>query len=242
MWDHVTLRVADLRASARFYDLVLSTLGIERTNTEDWIVEWGEFSISPADADKPPTRGLHIGFAAPTRDHVDAFWESAVEKGYPDDGAPGPRPQYTRDYYGGFVLDPDGNSVEAVHHGDLEGPGIIDHLWIRVADVEAAKAFYLAVAPHTGAELRNEVPGRAHFGNSRGSFSVLENGHVTENLHMAFAAADRDGVHAFHSAATGAGYRDNGGPGVRPEYHPGYYGAFALDPDGNNVEAVFHDR
>jgi catechol 2,3-dioxygenase-like lactoylglutathione lyase family enzyme len=116
MWDHVSLRVADLAASARFYDLVLGTLGIERTGTADWIVEWGEFSISPASEEKPPTRGLHIGFAAPSRDHVDAFWESAVEKGYRDDGHPGRRPEYGADYYGGFVLDPDGNNVEAVCH------------------------------------------------------------------------------------------------------------------------------
>jgi catechol 2,3-dioxygenase-like lactoylglutathione lyase family enzyme len=242
MWDHVTLRVADLAASARFYDLVLGTLGIERTGTADWIVEWGEFSISPASEEKPPTRGLHIGFAAPSRDHVDAFWESAVEKGYRDDGHPGRRPEYGADYYGGFVLDPDGNSVEAVHHGDLEGHGVIDHLWIRVADLGAAKAFYETLAPHTGAALRSEHPRRAHFGGAEGSFAVLEDGHVTEHLHMAFPARDREGVHAFHRTATEAGYRDNGAPGERPEYHGGYYGAFALDPDGNNVEAVFHDR
>jgi hypothetical protein len=58
---------------------------------------------------------------------------------------------------------------------------------------------------------------------------------------MAFPAADHAAVDAFHRTATGAGYRDNGGPGERPQYHPGYYGAFVLDPDGNNIEAVFHD-
>ena len=59
---------------------------------------------------------------------------------------------------------------------------------------------------------------------------------------MAFPAADQAAVEAFHRTAVDAGYRDNGAPGERPEYHPGYYGAFVLDPDGNNVEAVFHDR
>jgi predicted lactoylglutathione lyase len=243
MWDHVTLRVADFGASARFYDTVLATLGIERTSTADWIVEWGQFSISPADADKPPTRGLHIGFAAPSREHVDAFWETGIESGFRDDGHPGRRPEYGPDYYGGFLLDPDGNSAEAVHHEQTDGSDVIDHLWIRVADVEAAKAFYAAVASHTGAAPRDELPGRAHFGGDRASFAVVEgNGRVTEELHMASPGGDRDAVQAFHRDALAAGYRDNGGPGERPEYHEGYYGAFVLDPDGNNVEVVFHDR
>jgi catechol 2,3-dioxygenase-like lactoylglutathione lyase family enzyme len=65
---------------------------------------------------------------------------------------------------------------------------------------------------------------------------------VTVNLHLAFPAPDRATVDALHRAAVEAGFRDNGGPGERAEYHAGYYGAFVLDPDGNNVEAVFHDR
>jgi catechol 2,3-dioxygenase-like lactoylglutathione lyase family enzyme len=241
MWDHVTLRASDLEASTRFYDTVLRTLGVERTGTADWIVEWGQFSISPADEDHPPTRGLHIGFTAPSRDHVHAFWQAGVDAGHRDDGAPGPRPEYGPDYYGGFLLDPDGNSAEGVHHDRVPDRDLVDHLWIRVADLEAAKAFYAAIAPHTGAALTSEPPGRAHF-EGRGSFSVVADEPVTEHLHMAFPAADRAAVEAFHRAATGAGYRDNGGPGERPEYHPGYYGAFVLDPDGNNVESVFHDR
>jgi catechol 2,3-dioxygenase-like lactoylglutathione lyase family enzyme len=91
-----------------------------------------------------------------------------------------------------------------------------------------------------GRAARHEPEGRAHFA-GRGSFSVVD-GPPTENLHMAFPARDRTAVEAFHHTAVGAGYRDNGGPGERPQYHPGYYGAFVLDPDGNNVEVVFHDR
>ena len=62
---------------------------------------------------------------------------------------------------------------------------------------------------------------------------------MTSGLHLAFQAADREAVHRFHVAALAAGGRDNGAPGER-HYHPGYYGAFALDPDGNNIEAVYH--
>ena len=241
MWDHVTLRVADLAASARFYDRVLATLGVERTSTADWLIEWGQFSISPATDDKPVTRGLHIGFTAPSREHVDGFWEAGVEAGYRDDGHPGPRPEYGPDYYGGFLLDLDGNSAEAVHHDRVGDRDVIDHLWIRVADLDAAKAFYAAIAPHTGAALAHEPPGRGHFA-ARGSFSVVADGAPTEALHMAFPAPDRGAVAAFHRDALAAGYRDNGGPGERPDYHPGYYGAFVLDPDGNNIELVHHDR
>jgi catechol 2,3-dioxygenase-like lactoylglutathione lyase family enzyme len=241
MWDHVTLRTTDLDASARFYDIVLRTLGTERVATEDWLVDYDQFSLSPANDEKPVTRGLHIGFTAPTREHVHAFWQAGVDAGYRDDGEPGLRPEYGPDYYGGFLLDPDGNSAEAVHHDRAADRELIDHMWIRVADVAAAKAFYTAIAPHTGAALASETPGeRVQFA-GRGSFSVVA-GTPTEHLHMAFPAADRGAVEAFHRDAVGAGYRDNGPPGERPEYHPGYYGAFVLDPDGNNIELVFHDR
>jgi catechol 2,3-dioxygenase-like lactoylglutathione lyase family enzyme len=73
------------------------------------------------------------------------------------------------------------------------------------------------------------------------TFSLIL-GEPTENLHMAFPADENATVEAFHRAGMGAGYRDNGGPGERPIYHPGYYGAFVLDPDGNNVEVVNHNR
>jgi len=239
MWDHVGLRNTDFAASARFYSLVLDTLGAEQTAADDWIVEWDQFAISPDEDDKPATRGLHIGFSAPSCEHVDAFWQAGVDAGYRDDGAPGPRPEYMPDYYGAFLLDPDGNSAEAVHHGDVAESGVIDHLWIRVADVEAAKAFYVTIAGDAGFRLEGERPGWAHFAGAGGTFSLVP-GEPTKNLHMAFPAADRAAVDAFHRTATGAGYRDNGGPGERAQYHPGYYGAFVLDPDGNNIEAVFH--
>jgi predicted lactoylglutathione lyase len=76
-----------------------------------------------------------------------------------------------------------------------------------------------------------------------GDFSIAADGKpLTQDVHVAFAAKNRDEVDGFHRVALAAGYRDNGPPGERPIYHEGYYGAFVLDPDGNNVEAVFHDR
>jgi catechol 2,3-dioxygenase-like lactoylglutathione lyase family enzyme len=239
VFDHVTLRVADREASERFYDTVLRTLGIEKAHSDEVLAEWQEFSISPATAERLPTQRLHIGFRAPSRAQVDEFWRAGTAAGYRDDGAPGPRPQYAPDYYGGFLLDPDGNSAEAVHDGSA-GP-LIDHLWIRVADAAASRRFYLTVAPHAGFRLGDDTPDRVQVVGGGSSFSVVS-GTPTERLHMAFAAASNATVEAFHRSLTEAGHRDNGGPGERAVYHPGYYGAFVLDPDGNNVEVVNHNR
>jgi catechol 2,3-dioxygenase-like lactoylglutathione lyase family enzyme len=242
VFDHVTIRVADRVASERFYRRVLGTLGCEPNHADADFVEWEDLGILASDA---PTSGLHVGFAAPTRELVDAFWHAGVDAGYESDGEPGPRPQYGPDYYGAFLRDPDGNSAEAVSHATLRrGGGVIDHLWIRVADVPRAREFYAAVAPFAGFELRSEPadPPRARFSGGNGSFSVVRDGEPTRNLHLAFPATDDATVDAFHAALTSAGYLDNGAPGERPAYHPGYYGAFVLDPDGNNVELVCHHR
>ncbi|MBI5104985.1 MAG: VOC family protein [Solirubrobacterales bacterium] len=122
--------------------------------------------------------------------------------------------------------------------------GNLDHLWIRVADLEAATRFYATIAPHAGigAHRRLADPPRTLFPGTSGSFSVVEDGTPTAGLHLAFPAADDEAVRAFHRAALEAGYADNGAPGERPQYHPGYYAAFVRDPDGANVEVVNHHR
>jgi catechol 2,3-dioxygenase-like lactoylglutathione lyase family enzyme len=241
VFDHVTIRVSDRIASERFYDTVLPTLGIERTSSEEAYPEWEDFSLGQADESFPPTRSLHIGFAARSRADVDEFWRAGTAAGYRDDGEPGLRPEYGPTYYGAFLLDPDGNSAEGVQHETTDPEGTLDHLWIRVRDVGAARRFYALVAPFVGFRLTHDSPERAQFANASTSFSVLA-GTPTENLHMAFGTQDNAAVDAFHGALTEAGYRDNGPPGERPVYHPGYYGAYVLDPDGNNIELVNHNR
>jgi catechol 2,3-dioxygenase-like lactoylglutathione lyase family enzyme len=239
--DHVSIRVSDRAASERFYDSVLRPLSLSHKHSDEHYAEWNDFSIVPATAEMPVTRRLHIAFYAPTRELVDAFWRAGTEAGYRDDGAPGPRPQYSEDYYGAFLLDPDGNSAEAVNHGNVRDSGNIDHVWIRVADVAASKRFYEAVAPHGGFRLNSDKEDRAQFVSENDSFSVVA-GTPTENVHIAFAASENATVDEFHRALTDAGYRDHGPPGERPIYHAGYYGAFVLDPDGNNIEVVNHNR
>ena len=242
MFDHVTIRVSDRAASERFYETVLGTLGIEKTHSDEQWAEWADFSLTQADDEDPVTRRLHVAFVAPSRAAVDEFWRVGTDAGYQDEGEPGPRPQYREDYYGAFLLDPDGLSAEAVHHGAIREGGAIDHLWIRVGDVAAAKRFYETVAPFAGFRIRHDSPERAQFAGTSGSFSVVAGTPTTEHVHMAFPVADNETVAAFHRAATDAGYRDNGPPRERPIYHHGYFGAYVLDPDGNNVELVNHNR
>jgi catechol 2,3-dioxygenase-like lactoylglutathione lyase family enzyme len=241
VFDHVEIRVFDQDASRRFYATLLGA----PTFADDDLDEWGDFAIVPTDAGHPVSRNLHVAFAARSREDVDAFWQRGVDAGYRSDGEPGPRPVYTPDYYGGFLFDPDGNSVEAVHRpGRTESGPPIDHLWLRVSDLDASRRFYETVAPALALTV-----GDARFpdmfplaGQRRHAMFVHDDRPRTENVHLAFPVPTDEAVAEFHRLATAAGYRDNGGPGERPQYHAGYFGAFVLDPDGNNVEAVNHNR
>jgi catechol 2,3-dioxygenase-like lactoylglutathione lyase family enzyme len=166
-----------------------------------------------------------------------------TEAGYRSDGEPGPRTQYSESYYGAFILDPDGNSVEAVHH-DRVRPGQIDHLWLRTTDIAASKKFFDTIAPLVGIRLSIDQPEQTswRFNDDSGGFTFVADAKPTEHAHLAFGVTDRESVRRFHDCAIAAGYRDNGAPGERPQYHPGYYGAFVFDPNSHNVEAVFHVR
>ena len=245
MFDHVAIAVSDLAASERFYRTVLSALGVEPSHADAELVEWEDWDIGPADREHPVTRGLHVGFRAPTREAVDAFWQAGIDAGFRDDGAPGPRTIYGPDYYGGFLLDPDGNSAEAVHseRSSPVPPGRVDHLWIRVADLEASNGSTRRSRRTPGSAWATTSPGACSSPATDYSFSLIDDERpLTEHVHLAFPAGDDATVRAFHAAALAAGYEDHGGPGERPEYHPGYYGAFVLDPDGHNVEVVNHNR
>jgi catechol 2,3-dioxygenase-like lactoylglutathione lyase family enzyme len=241
VFDHLTIRASDRSASERFYDVVLPVVGLEKSYSDEHFAEWGDFSLLQASAESPVTKRLHIAFFAASRALVAEFWRAGTDAGYRDDGAPGLRPEYSDDYYGAFLLDPDGNSVEAVTHARTKPSGTIDHVWIRVADLAAAKSFYETIALYAGLRVGKETPERMQFRGEGGSFSLVR-GEPTEHLHLAFPADRNETVDAFHRAASAAGYRDNGAPGERPVYHDGYYGAFVLDPDGNNVEVVNHNR
>jgi catechol 2,3-dioxygenase-like lactoylglutathione lyase family enzyme len=236
VFDHVEIHVSDLAASRAFYR---EALGLPTADGE--LVEWGDFGIVAVDGEHPLSRNLHIAFGVETRDDVDAWWNRMTGAGYASDGEPGLRPEYTATYYGAFVLDPDGNSVEAVHH-HRSRTGEIDHIWLRTADVQACRRFYGTIAPSVDIELVGDQPDLVRWSDGEGSFTFVSGTARTENVHLAFGVADFDEVKRFHALALAAGYRDNGKPGERLQYHPGYFGAFVFDPDGHNVEAVFHSR
>ena len=126
---------------------------------------------------------------------------------------------------------------------------MLDHVGFAVADAERSRRFYERALAPLGITLimsvtpeQTEAGGTAHGFGSEGKpyFWIGDNERVGEGTHVAFAVETRAEVDAFHEAALAAGGRDHGAPGLRPHYHPNYYGAFVLDPDGNNIEAVCH--
>jgi len=196
MFARVTMGTTDREASARFYRTVLAALGHSPARDDPAQASWSDFALAAPGtrlADTGPgvgdldaiggvTRRLHLGFSAPSRAHVDAFWRAGVDAGYRSDGEPGPRPQYTPDYYGAFLLDPDGNSAEAVHRTGMRTDGTIDHLWIRVADLAVARPAYVAAAGAAGLRIRTDEPDHLQLvGPAGGSLSVVP-GPRTEHL------------------------------------------------------------
>jgi catechol 2,3-dioxygenase-like lactoylglutathione lyase family enzyme len=126
--------------------------------------------------------------------------------------------------------------TQELHRGRL-----IDHIQLVVSDLAASKRFYTATMNALRIPLGGEGDGYFWFDELFVSTADSEaaQGKLTGRHHLAFQAASREVVDAWHRAALDAGGRNNGDPGERP-YHPGYYAAFVLDPDGNNIEAVFH--
>ncbi|MEW6453417.1 MAG: VOC family protein [Pseudomonadota bacterium] len=126
---------------------------------------------------------------------------------------------------------------------------MIDHIGFAVSDYEKSKAFYTKALAPLGYTLIMEVDAEgnpsgapaAGFGEGgKPDFWIGGEGKLEKPVHVAIVAKDRASVDAFHRAALAAGGKDNGKPGLRPHYHPSYYGAFVLDPDGHNIEAVCH--
>ena len=113
---------------------------------------------------------------------------------------------------------------------------LFDHVHLRVRDVEASKRFYAGALEPLGLEITSE--GEGWFATDE--LFVSADGEPTAGLHLAFQAKDRETVDHFHAAALEAGGRDNGPPGIRPQYDESYYAAYVLDADGNNLEAVCH--
>ena len=126
---------------------------------------------------------------------------------------------------------------------------MLDHIGIAVADIEGSRRFYAAALAPLGYAMTKDLGQAAGFGvaeggkrssDPAGEFWIAQGDPHPPLTHVAFSAASRVAVGAFHEAALAAGGRDNGGPGLRPQYHADYYAAFIFDPDGYNIEAVCH--
>ena len=118
---------------------------------------------------------------------------------------------------------------------------MIDHVGLRVADYQTSKQFFeLALAPLGYILMMDHDISGAGFGKDGKPDFFIKQGQPARGLHIALSCTDRATVDAFHAAALSAGATCNGPPGPRTEYHPTYYGAFVLDPDGHNIEAVCH--
>ena len=114
---------------------------------------------------------------------------------------------------------------------------VIDHLRLSVSDYAESRRFYETGLAPLGIPMLGEIEGSAMLAN----LNVHRRDPPTRNLHLCFVARSREEVDAFHAAGVEAGYRSNGEPGHRPEYGPGYYASFLLDPEGNNVEALYRE-
>jgi catechol 2,3-dioxygenase-like lactoylglutathione lyase family enzyme len=197
--------------------------------------------VAPAEAPDRVTRHMHIGFVASSREAVEAFWETGRARATPTTASPArarstattttarscstptataPRPSTTATSAATATSTTSGSAPQTStrpRRSTSRSPRT------RICSSRATSRATRTSPP---------APGRSR------SCPASRRG----NLHLAFRATENATVDAFHAAATGAGYRDNGGPGERPVYHAGYYGAFVLDPDGNNIEVVNHNR
>jgi catechol 2,3-dioxygenase-like lactoylglutathione lyase family enzyme len=187
-----------------------------------------------------PVGRLHD--AARTRARVDRFGQAGGDAGFADVGPAALRPDYADNYSAALLKDRDGNTFDAVHRDGDRPTGCIDHVAIRVNDLEASTVFYSTIAEAIGLMIcrRTADTATVSLEESEGSLIVIA-GEPSHNAHIAFSGNDEE-VRRFHANATAAGYRSNGEPGERPRYHDGYYAAYVLDPNGNNIEVVNHEH
>jgi len=119
---------------------------------------------------------------------------------------------------------------------------LLDHIGLPLSAFEKARDIYMPALAELGYRVVQEGPNSIGFGiDKKPEFTIYLSSQQSAPAHIAFTAGNRAQVDAFYHAALAAGAQDNGEPGLRPEYHAHYYGAFLLDPDGNNIEAVCHD-
>ena len=173
MFDHITLRVADLPAATSAFTAVLDQLEIEQTASTPSFSVWGNFALTETDDEHPIARRVHVAFIAPTTTHVERFGHAGIKAGFTDDGPAGPRPDYAVDYYAAFLKDSAGNSFEAVYRDGERPSGNIDHVAIRVHDLDVSTAFYSTIGGAAGLTIRRQIADRTAFSVGASDGSLL---------------------------------------------------------------------
>jgi predicted lactoylglutathione lyase len=235
VFDYVTIGVADLATSTRFYDGALAALSLSR-HAAGGFVEWGDLSIA---CNRPLTENVLVGLAAPTEHAVDAFHAAALAAGGVGTSKPG-RWHVVGPEYAARVRDPDGVELEALARPEAQSR--IAYVVLGVTQLEASRRLYETVLETLALGVHAQDRDTVSFGGADSSLRFEAASSPTRALHVAFAAGSNDDVDGFWRAGIDAGFSSNGEPGERPAYHGGYYAAYLLDPHGNNVEAVCHNR
>lgn len=200
-----------------------------------------------------PGNGFHIAWAAADKAAVEAFHRVALAHGGRDEGPPGYRAHYSADYFAAYVRDPDGNKLQAVFYenGRRAGPGgtILSHVTLPCDDLTAGLAFYEPVFASLGIgrHRSSEDPGQ-DFAFSRGGADLPvayiqrpydgKPAAYGNGQHVSFFAETREHVDSFYETALTLGARDDGPPGIRPDYSQPYYAAYIRDPSGTKIQAV----
>jgi len=232
MFERVTVGVSDLETSKRFYDSAFAALFVLEPEERGSFVRWDRFAI---DAGRPVTQAGHVAFQALTEEVVDSFHAAALAGGGTDNGPPGPRPQYGARVYAAYVHDPDGINVEATYRPLSEWP--IDHVVLGVKDLAESKRFYDAVLRPLGRGLIGEFTDAICYGTHDAALWIADR-EPTAGIELALAAVGPSAVDNFRQAAVDAGFEPKAEPGDAPEYGANQYGAYLVDPDGNDIVAV----
>ena len=253
----VTLGTDDLGRSETFYQAAMAPLGLERRVSTDGRVGYGRPQGAAAIWLYPPFNGLpatwgngtHVAFLAGSREAVEGFYKAGLAAGGSDEGQPGLRLHYGDDYYGAYLRDPDGNKLQAVHYLGMD-PATVEaelfsHITLGCNDLERGRAFYDPVMAALGLARVVEEPDLSYGYGPAGSRLPWIYAHRpfdgrpatwANGVEVVWQADSPARVEAFHAAGLANGGRDEGAPGPR-HYHPGYFGAYLRDPDGNKLHA-----
>ncbi len=263
MFSHFTLGSNDLGRAKNFYTAVMAVIGQEliSASPDHGYLKFGLpdhryphlFISRPFDT-LPATwsNGYHLAFNAQSTDIVDRFYETAMAQGGFDDGIPGIRPHYAKDYYGTYVRDPDGNKLQAVCYTEGRSCGAtgetISHITIGLANLARERVFYTAVLAILGIEELAEEGDAESVGYGFDGCDLpivyvqppYDKRPATwgNGTHTAFSAKTREQVDQFYSMAIANGGTCDGPPGPRSQYSPHYYAAYVRDPVGNKLQAV----